>query len=247
MSSILYNYTIMLVKEFSKYSGRSYLLVFYLLIIFHMYIMKENYFGKSLAQFQIIYFILNFNPVIYIIIYKIVDQGTFYRYFWPFIYPILLAYVITIEFKNIKNEIMRISFIIIAIVFIIISGKIVYRENSAGQYMQNIYKIPPQYIELSSKLNTLKSGEIRIIAPTDVNEIIRQYDASIKISYLNSNALDSNSNEELNQEYLYNEMISKDIDYFIINASNQEKVDSLASHFKFISNTECYEIYGIRQ
>lgn len=155
--------------------------LFYVSIIFLLISYKRKHSSKILLRYLLIISVIIFNPLFYTLSYTIFPLwNTYIRMFYMLFPEIIMGYVITSLMSLLPSESVRYVGSIVMFLYIVITGTS-FQSVAHFQPAENLYKIPPETIEICQILKEDCDGSPFVLTPTDMNVFLRQYDDNIRL------------------------------------------------------------------
>lgn len=112
-----------------------------------------------------------------------IGRDVYWRMFWLLPIVLVIAYVLTLIFSQIKQSFLKGIWIVVAVALIGICGNSMY-HNELFKNTTNYYKLPQEVIEICDiVLDDAEGGYIKMVVPNSLTSYIRQYNGSIKLAY----------------------------------------------------------------
>ena len=143
---------------------------------------KKNENKNLLLFYPIFILILVLNPIFCHIVLKFITTNVYYRFLWLLPLGIIIAYFGTLMLSDVDNKFKKIVATIMFIGIIVYSGNFVY-TSSTFKKINNLYKLPDEYIQITQILSSIPIQEKNAMVSTELVKYIRQYDASIKLAF----------------------------------------------------------------
>lgn len=196
--------------------------IFYASIIFLLLSYRKKHSSKILLRYILILAIIIFNPVFYTISHTIFSEwNTYIRMFYLLFPEIIMSYAITSSITALRTNLIRYAGIIGVLLYIIMLGTS-FQTVARFQPAKNLYKLPPEAIEICQILKEDCDDSPVVLTPTDMNIFLRQYDNDVKLAWSRWNflyRLPQISN--VPQEYYY--IMTHENAYLILYANANER------------------------
>lgn len=202
-------------RAFLQYFGEGW--YFYFLVAAVIYIFARRHARKQagfLAWSAVALLLLIFNPIVVIVLEKMLEGNVYWRVFWMLPVLPLTAYVITDAVWERKERFMRIFACLMFAGIVAAGGRWIYTSENYAR-AENAYKIPDQAAGVCNLI--LQDGARgRAIVHPDLITYIRQYSADVTMLYgrrgYSSNL--TNVMEALRQETIDTEYLDAVAEYY---------------------------------
>jgi len=165
------------IDVFIDYFASSIVLVCFLISVFWIYCKSEKRTKKQLLLTAGLFVVLVANDIIKLIISKLTDDATFYRFFWCLPVMFAFCYVITQISRHSKGIDEKVVFAVLIIAILLMSGK-TFLENWKAP--DNRFQVSDDTLYASIIIDEDCEKEQPIVAlPYELHIEIRRYDASI--------------------------------------------------------------------
>ena len=181
-----------------------------------------------------------------------IGESVYWRMLWLLPIPLVLAYVCTKVCFHFKNMILRSVAVILLAACIVVTGTCVYQPG-VTPYVRaaNLNKIPPEVVGICDQINADRGdGAACVTASEELVSFIRQYDASIGLTY-------GRRRSGKRRDIIYGELISGqpnfprlvkyarslEANYLVYPTDDQQHQTLLGEGFVQIGLYEPYRIY----
>ena len=239
-------------EQYSRYTGTGVFMVLFFVGLVFLAVTEND---KEKAGYTVLLHgsvwmaIIIFIPLLYVVYTRLVDAGTYWRFFWLIPMGIGLAYVGT----ELINDHRVMGFLLIVLV-LLLGGNLVYTSDYTFEKAENEYQIPQEVIDLSEIIETHECPVKKAAFPLELLIFIRQYDVDITMPY-GREQLDPNWVETENdffnaimQDWYDFELIRHNCYdtatcYFVVNRGRQFINNPSSYGFLKIGETRDYEVY----
>lgn len=168
---------------FLEYKGTGAYIVLYIIALVYIFLKEEN---KKIKLFFIgltaCIGIITLNPIFSAIVEPFFPVSVYWRMYWMFPLGITISYVITKIIMSRKGNAEQIILGIIAVVTIVLSGKLIYnKENYVA--VNNLYKVPNEAYEIATAIMQDNTRTKKVMPTTDLVSYIRQVNPEIVLMY----------------------------------------------------------------
>ena len=168
---------------FFEYKGTGAYIVLYIIALVYIFFKEEN---KKIKLFFIgltaCIGIITLNPIFSAIVEPFFPVSVYWRMYWMFPLGITISYVITKIIMSRKGKVEQIILGIIAVVAIVLSGKLIYnKENYVA--VNNLYKVPNEAYEIATAIMQDNTRTKKVMPTTDLVSYIRQVNPEIVLMY----------------------------------------------------------------
>ncbi len=245
-------------KDALNLAGQAFLLYFgegwyfYFLIAALIYIFIRKHTRKQagfLAWTTIVLLIFIFNPIVVIVLEKMLEGNVYWRMFWTLPLIPLIAYVITDVVWERKERFMRIFACLMFAGIVAVGGKWIYTSENYAQ-AENAYKIPDQAAGVCNLI--LEDGARgRAIVHPDLITYLRQYSADVTMLYGRrgyssnlTNVMEALQQEMIDTEYLEAVAEYYDCPYIVVKADAQFERIPEELGWSLLGDTGMYCVYA---
>lgn len=171
-------------NTFIEYKGTGSYITLFILAIIYLFFKEENREKRMFfVYFQILIFLVVFNPIFNKIVGPIFKSSIYWRVYWIIPLGITIAYAavkLISEFsqEKVKRVVLYLSFIFV----IMVSGKFIY-TNVNYQKVGNLYKIQDEKVLVTQLIGADDEEYKKAIVPETIVPYVRQIDASIELAY----------------------------------------------------------------
>lgn len=168
---------------FLEYKGTGAYIVIYIIALVYIFFKEEN---KKIKLFFIgltaCIGIITLNPIFSAIVEPFFPASVYWRMYWMFPLGITISYVITKIIMSRKGKAEQIILGIIAVVTIVLSGKLIYnKENYIA--VNNLYKVPNEAYEIATAIMQDNTRTKKVMPTIDLVSYIRQVNPEIVLMY----------------------------------------------------------------
>lgn len=163
------------------WNGSSLQYLFYGSIIFLLLNYRKNHNSKILLRYILIIAVIICNPIFYTITHAVfLEWNTYIRMFYMVFPEIIMSYAITSFTASLRPSFVRYACSIGVLLYITTSGTS-FQTIAQFQPAKNLYKLPPEAIEICHILKEDCDESPVVFTPTDMNVFLRQYDNDVKL------------------------------------------------------------------
>lgn len=166
----------------SYYANQKYFVLFLIALLFIFIKEKQKSNKNLLLYYPIIILIIMLNPLFVWLIFKIIPQNVYYRFFWTIPFGIIISYLGVRLIDNINTH-MKKNIVAISFIFIIIYCGVFAYGSTTFQKVNNWYKLPDEYVQVAQIIGKIPLENKKAMVSMDLVGYIRQFDASIKLAY----------------------------------------------------------------
>ena len=157
--------------------GNKHILLLAILALAYMAFFNRDLLKKIVIPVLLIAFII-FNPVLY---YYVFSNIIYWRLLWMIPNVILISVAIADIIRKNENKVYKTALLVIVVLFIMSLGNNSYKDGGFWKN-ENIYKIPPDVIEISDAITEV-DDKPHIIAAGNLLIYGRMYDGNITMPY----------------------------------------------------------------
>ncbi len=191
---------------FSYYTGSCAYFMLYAAAVIYICIAGTKREKEIFVPCSVFLLLTVYNPVAPVILDHFFDVNSeYYRFFWIAPVIVLVPYLFSklIVSRTDRKQMIVVSLLIAAIC--LVSGKYVYADGI--KWAQNIYKMPPELIEVSEKIHEDTGAEYpKAFLEYEYNMQMRQYDPKMLLTIDREDYLYAVSNPSYSKEMLEDEM-----------------------------------------
>lgn len=170
-----------MVETFQKYGGSGLMLCWFFIAWLYLLINEKKKSNRILFVYApAIFLIIFFNPLFYGIFGRMSEEDIYFRFLWLVPITMVVGYAI-IKIYNTLAQHKRIIFIIIAMVMLMISGKVVY-TNPLFSKAENEYHVPQEMVDICDAI-IVEGREVKAVFPEEFLLYVRQYTPYVCMPY----------------------------------------------------------------
>lgn len=239
---------------FLEYKGTGMYIALFLVGMLYIFLTEKNKNNKTfLVYFSVFTLLIILNPLFHKCINKLLNRNVYWRTFWILPMGIIMAYAATDIIKNMANKKKKMIAFLSIVVIIMTSGKFIYTQENYRK-IDNFYKIPDEFIEVTNILSRVDLKNKKAMIPTTMVEYIRQIDANIQLAFSRRPPNDYEQKYEIvryynsgDVEHLTNLCKQKNTNIIVYDKSIRLSISPSYFEFDLYAQTEHYDIYVLNK
>lgn len=170
-----------MIDIFQKYMGTGLILIWFVLALVYLYLHeKRKPYRILLIYVPALVLLVFFNPVFHRVFEKLVGDEIYFRLVWLLPIAVVIGYAIVLICNSLKG-IKKSIFAVTAVLILIISGKLVYK-NPLFTKAENVYHVPQTVVEICDAIE-VKGREVMAAFPGEFLLYVRQYSPLVCMPY----------------------------------------------------------------
>lgn len=224
----------------------------YIICLIYLFVSRKADQKQSFLKKYVVWqYIVIFNPVFYYIAYNFLKAANVYVRLYYILFPeIYMAYILTSMIFEFKKKWQSIVVAVLCGAFIIGSGK-TYQTIACYRKAPNLYKIPPEAIEMCDLINKdcIENEPRVLVSDGVVVTYIRQYSSRIQMlygrygyDYKGNNILNLIQNNQITMEKIVQLMRENDCQYLVWKYDEEKIAEAEALGGSVVGRTDSYVI-----
>lgn len=170
-----------MIETFQRYAGTGLILAWFLVAWVYLLITEKKRQNRVLFVYMPAgVLLLFFNPLFFRILEGVTEEAIYFRFLWLLPMTIVLAYCV-IKVGNRLKGTRKGVFSIIAVLLIMLSGKLVY-TNPLFERAENFYHVPREVVEICDAVH-VEGREVMVAFPSEFLLYVRQYSPYVCMPY----------------------------------------------------------------
>lgn len=170
-----------MVETFQRYGGGGLMLCWFIMAWVYLLINEKKINNRILFVYApAIMLIIFFNPFFYGIFGRMSEEDIYFRFLWLVPVTMVIGYAIIKIYNTLVNY-KRTVFIIIAMLMLMISGKVVY-TNPLFTKAENEYHVPQEVVDICDAI-IVEGREVKAVFPKEFLLYVRQYTSYVCMPY----------------------------------------------------------------
>ena len=252
-----------------RYQGTGFFLVVFLICLLALLKFGDHSIKKTYLPYLCVLGLSVYNIFLMQFIIRFLDlSAEYYRFIWLLPVSLVIAYVLTRIVQSQKTKTARGIAIAAGVLVIIVSGRSLFANNWA--WVENVYKIPNEIIEISQMIHAdTEEEQPKAAVEFDVATMLNQYDPSIRIAvpygdvstmqYYEDNGMEFDlppyeqsrlhlyqvvtENIRLDNMEFAGSLKHSSVDYLVVARADNMEEYILTQSCELVGRTETYDVY----
>jgi hypothetical protein len=170
------------IEQFQNYIGNGFAMVLFLLSVLFLLVKEKDKTKRVLLiYFPMLVLLLFFCPIFSTLIYKALDDETYYRILWLLPMTQVIAYAAVKLILILSHKWQRVVAVILICAAIVLTGNYVY-DNPYFSKAENRFHVPQTVADVCDAI-IIPGREVRAVMPNEMLPYVRQYSANILMPY----------------------------------------------------------------
>lgn len=166
---------------FQKFAGTGLILILFVAAVIYLLLCEKRKSRKiMLVYVPTIVLLLFFNPLFFKLFYSLVGEEIYFRIIWLLPITIVIGYAVVHIAERLQGK-MRIGFCCVAILMLMLSGKLVY-SSLLYSPAENEYHVPDEVVEICDLIE-VEGREVMAAFPEEFLLYVRQYSTLVCMPY----------------------------------------------------------------
>lgn len=237
-----------MIETFQKFGGSGWILCWFVIAWLYLWRTEKQRDRRIIFLYMpAIVLLLFFNPLFFKIFGGVTEEAIYFRFLWLVPITLVMGYAIVQISANLQED-KRGYFIALAVLVLVVSGKLVYR-NPLYSRAENQYHVPQTVVEICDAIE-VEGREVMALFPQEFLLYVRQYSATVCMPY-GRNAYMGGYNylyRIMNKEELVVEEIVPEIReyscHYVILGEDKKLIGNLEDYgFVLFGEIDGYKIY----
>ncbi len=170
-----------MIEIFQKYMGTGLMLIWFILALVYLFLKERRKPLRILFIYTpVIVLLLFFNPLFYKLFYAAVGDEIYFRLCWLLPVTVVVGYAAVLLYDSLEGA-KRNCFILLAAIFLMGSGKLVYSSPLYSR-AENNYHVPQAVVDICDAIE-IEGREVRAVFPEEMLLYVRQYSPVVCMPY----------------------------------------------------------------
>lgn len=170
-----------MVETFTKYNGSGMILNWFIIAWLYLFFCEKDKPKRiMLVYVPALILLVFFNPLFYNVLSGLTEEAIYFRILWLLPITIVLGYAVIKVIYSLQGA-RRVGFSILAVVMIMVSGKLVY-TNPLFSKAENSYHVPQEVVEICDAIR-IEGREVMAVFPEEFLLYVRQYSPYVCMPY----------------------------------------------------------------
>lgn len=170
-----------MIETFQKYNGSGMILNWFLIAWLYLFICEKNKNKRIMLVYTpALILLIFFNPLFHKLLTGLTEEAIYFRILWLLPITIVIGYAVVRIFHSLQGA-KRVWFGIVALVTIVLSGKLVY-TNPLFSQAENSYHVPQEVVEICDAIR-IEGREVMAAFPEEFILYVRQYSPYVCMPY----------------------------------------------------------------
>lgn len=170
-----------MIETFQKFGGSGWILCWFAVAWLYLWRTEKQRDRRIIFLYMpAIVLLLFFNPLFFKVFGGVTEEAIYFRFLWLIPITLVIGYTIVQIAANLQEKKRR-YFIALAVLVLVVSGKLVYR-NPLYSRAENMYHVPQTVVEICDAIE-VEGREVMALFPREFLLYVRQYSATVCMPY----------------------------------------------------------------